>query len=162
MSLSQQFLEFLHIFQSTHNGNTDVWAIRERAGILRRARSEPVQLTTGQMNTLAPLPSQDGKRLFVIGAMPRGELVRYDAKSGQFVAYLEGISADEEDFSRDGRWVTYVAYPEGTLWRSRIDGSEKLQLTFPPTKVFLPRWSPDGKEIAFSATVPGRPWSILR
>jgi eukaryotic-like serine/threonine-protein kinase len=148
------------VFQSTRNGKTDVWAMRERAGIFRRASADPVQLTTGQMNTLAPLPSQDGKKLFVIGAMPRGELVRYDAKSGQFVPYLAGISADEEDFSRDGRWVTYVAYPEGTLWRSRIDGSERLQLTFPPTKVFLPRWSPDGKQIAFSATLPGRPWSI--
>jgi eukaryotic-like serine/threonine-protein kinase len=148
------------VFQSTRSGTTDVWAMRGRTGILHRARSNPVQLTTGQMNTLAPLPSQDGKKLFVIGAMPRGELVRYDAKSGQFVPYLAGISADGEDFSRDGRWVTYVTYPEGTLWRSRIDGSERLQLTFPPTKVFLPRWSPDGKQIAFSATGPGRPWSI--
>jgi Tol biopolymer transport system component/tRNA A-37 threonylcarbamoyl transferase component Bud32 len=148
------------VFQSTRGGKSDVWAMREGASIFRRAGADPVQLTTGQTNTLAPLPSQDGKKLFVIGAMPRGELVRFDAKSGQFVPYLGGISAEGEDFSRDGRWVAYVAYPEGTLWRSRIDGSEKLQLTFPPTKVFLPRWSPNGKQIAFSARAPGRPWSI--
>jgi len=28
--------------------------------------------------------------------------------------------------------VTYVAVPEGTLWRCRADGSERLQLTFAP------------------------------
>jgi Tol biopolymer transport system component len=31
-----------------------------------------------------------------------------------------------------------------------MDGSDQLQLTFPPMKVFLPRWSPDGKRLAFS------------
>jgi hypothetical protein len=31
-------------------------------------------------------------------------------------------------FSRDGRWVAYVTYPEGELWRSKLDGSQKLKL----------------------------------
>jgi Tol biopolymer transport system component len=31
----------------------------------------------------------------------------------------------------------------------KMDGSDQLQLTFPPMKVFLPRWSPDGKRLAF-------------
>jgi Tol biopolymer transport system component len=35
-----------------------------------------------------------------------------------------------------------------------VDGSEKRQLTFPPLRVFSPRWSPDGKQIAFSADLP--------
>ena len=54
------------------------------------------------------------------------------------------------DFSRDGQWVTYVSYPEGSLWRSKADGSERLQLTFPPMQAFLPRWSPDQKQIVFT------------
>jgi Tol biopolymer transport system component len=37
------------------------------------------------------------------------------------------------------------------LWRSRVDGSEKLRLTFPPLRADLPRWSPDGKQIVFVA-----------
>lgn len=45
--------------------------------------------------------------------------------------------------------MVYVAYPEGTLWKSRVDGSQRLQLTFPPIRALLPRWSPDGRRIVF-------------
>jgi len=68
--------------------------------------------------------------------------VRYDVKLHAFVPYLGGISAEFLDFFKDGQWVAYVAYPQGTLWRSRIDGSEALQLTFPPVSVVYPRWCP--------------------
>ena len=89
----------------------------------RKVSREPVQLTTGPLQFSNPLPSRDGKKLFVVGIQPRAELVRYDAKSGDFVPYLGGISASDVDFSRDGQWVTYVSLPEGTLWRSKLDGS---------------------------------------
>ncbi len=106
-------------------------------------------------------PSPDGRKLFVDGYQGRGELVRYDPKSGQFVPFLSGISAGELDFSRDGQWVTYVSYPEHTLWRSRADGSDRLQLTYPPVSAGLPRWSPDGTQIVYVDTQPGRPWKIF-
>jgi Tol biopolymer transport system component len=41
-----------------------------------------------------------------------------------------------------------------------VDGSERIQLTFPPLQVVLPRWSPDGKQIAFNAMLPGKSWNI--
>jgi Tol biopolymer transport system component len=47
-----------------------------------------------------------------------------------------------------------------TLWRSRVDGSERLQLTQPPLRLLLPRWSPDGTRIAFMGRTPGGPWKI--
>jgi len=47
--------------------------------------------------------------------------------------------------------LAYVSYPDGALWRSRVDGSEPRQLTYAPLVVSLPRWSPDGKRIAFCA-----------
>jgi Tol biopolymer transport system component len=37
-----------------------------------------------------------------------------------------------------------------TLWRSRVDGSDKIQLTFPPVRAYQPRWSPDGSQIVFT------------
>jgi hypothetical protein len=107
-----------------------------------------------------PTPSTDGKKIFVVAAQVRGELVRYDSASHQFTPYLSGISAMGVDFSRDGNWVTYSAYPEGTLWRSKADGSERLQLTSPPLYALQPRWSPDGTRIAFRGQQPGKPFSI--
>jgi serine/threonine protein kinase/Tol biopolymer transport system component len=148
------------VFQSSRGGTTNVWVMREQVGLLEKASREPVQLTVGPMNFYSPLPSRDGKKLYVLGEQARGELVRYDVKTQQFVSYLSGMSAELLDFSADGKWVAYVTYPEGSLWRSKLDGSQGLQLTFPPMRAHFPRWSRDGKRIAFPATVPGKPWKI--
>ena len=151
-----------YVFQSistvsTDNWRTDIWALRERTGLFRKGNGEPVQLTAGPMDFRSPVSSVDGKRLFVIGEQRRGELVRFEWKSGQFVPYLGGISAQDVDVSKDDQWVAYVSYPEGVLWRSRVDGGQRLQLTSLPMQANLPRWSPDGKRIAFSAAIPGEP-----
>jgi len=137
------------VFVSTNNKGTDIWALPEHHSFLQSGSPAPLQLTTGPLSFSEVLPSQDGSKLFVVGSQPRGELVRYDARSQQFLPFLSGISASELDYSRDGQWVVYVAYPDYTLWRSHADGSDRLQLTYPPTMAHLPRWSPDGKQVAF-------------
>lgn len=151
------------VFQATRQGKTEIWATRERTGLLdsfRKADREPVQLTSGQLNSMMPLPGVDGKKLYVVGDKVRGEITRYDSRLGQWVPYLSSISAEFVNFSRDGQWVAYVSVPDGLLWRSRIDGSDRLQLTFPPMQVVAPCWSPDGKRIAFQGVIPGRPSNI--
>ena len=147
-------------FQSQRDGATNVWAIREGGSLFDKISHEPVQLTTGPTSTSTPVPSTDGKKMFVVTLQFRGELVRYDAASQKFAPYLSGISAMGVNLSRDGKWVTYVAYPEGTLWRSKADGSERLQLTFPPLFVLQPRWSPDGSRIAFYGRQPDKPFRV--
>ena len=148
------------VFQARRDATADLWAINEHGSFFRAARKEPVQLTTGPMNVGDPVPSRDGKKLFVQGWQPRGELMRYDANSKQLAPYLSGISAMGLDFSRDGEWVAYNDASDGTMWRSKVDGTQKLQLVFPPMQAYLPRWSPDGKQIVFFGHPPGEPWQI--
>ena len=114
-----------------------IWALPRKAGVLR-SDPKPIQLTFSPMALSPPIPSTDGKKLFVVVRTDRGELTRYDLKSGRFEPFLGGISAEYVSFSKDGQWVAYVSYPEGTLWRSRADGSERLQLTYPPSQVLNP------------------------
>jgi serine/threonine protein kinase/Tol biopolymer transport system component len=131
------------IFQS----KGQIWALSQQSSF--SFEPKPIPLTSSPLLLSSPLPSRDGKKLFVIGQTYRGELMRYDSKSGQFSPFLGGISAEYLDFSKDGVWVAYVSFPEGSLWRSKVDGSERLELTYPPSHAMLPRWSPDGKKIVF-------------
>jgi len=139
----------------------EIWALRESTGVLQRGSTSPVKLSSGPLSWGQLATGPDGNRLFADGYDDRSTLVRHDMNSRQFVPYLSGISAGELDFSRDGKWVTYVSYPEGSLWKCRTDGSERLQLTYPPIFAALPRWSPDSTQIAFVNTERGKPWGIL-
>ena len=85
----------------------------------------PSRLTSGPLRFSCPVPSSDGKRLFVIGEEPRVELSRYDLQARRFDSYLPGLSAGPVDFSPDRKWMAYVSYPDMTLWRSR--GGRKRQ-----------------------------------
>jgi Tol biopolymer transport system component len=122
---------------------------------------EPVELTHGELSASSPLVSEDGKKIFFIGGRPRGELERYNLKTHAMAPFLPGFSAEDLSFSRDGERMVYTSYPEGTLWQSRTDGSDKHQLTFPPMEAGFPRWSADGKQIAFSVVPPGKPGQIF-
>ena len=149
------------IFESRPDRRIDLWALpEERSFRWPKRNDEPIQLTAGPLDFEDPLPSKDGKQIFAIGDLHRAEVIRYDSRSGQFVPYLSGISAEGLAFTRDGQWVAYASYPDGALWRSKVDGSERLQLTFPPMRVLLPRWSPDGKQIAFNASLPDATWNV--
>ena len=150
-----------YFFVSGLFDRANIWAVREPAGLIHKTPLEPLQLTSGPMSLFSPVLSPDGKKLFVEGHALRSELVTYDRRSHQFLPFLSGISAGDMEFSRDGQWIAYVSYPDGTLWRSRADGGERLQLTFPPVEAFLPHWSPDGAQIAYIDTQGGQSFRIF-
>jgi Tol biopolymer transport system component/DNA-binding winged helix-turn-helix (wHTH) protein len=136
-----------------------IWVMPGHHSIFRQ-NIAPTRLTTGPLRFGAPTPSSDGKSLFAVGDESRVELFSYDPRAQRFDSYLGGLSAGPVAFSPDGKWVAYVSYPEMTLWKSRTDLSEKMQLTFPPVRVYGPQWSPDGSQIAFGDVQFHRPWKV--
>ncbi len=132
------------VFQS----EGQIWAL-PRGNRYFSPHPQPIRLTSSPMSLHSPVPSKDGTKLFVVGKTYRGELSVFNTKTGHFQPFLDGISAEYVSFSRDGQWVAYVTYPQGALWKSRVDGSDKVQLTFSPYKPTMPEWSPDGRTILF-------------
>jgi len=141
------------VFQS----QGQIWARSEKRWLFRHSTGNPILLTSSPLGLFTPVPSKDGKKLFVVGRTYRGELQRRESKSGQFTPFLSGISAEDVAFSKDGKWVAYVSYPGSVLWRSKLDGSEKVQLSSPPLLAAAPCWSPDGKQIVFYDYSYGKP-----
>ena len=122
--------------------------------LFRRSSDQPLPLTSGPIRWDSPIPGKDGKTIFASGVNPRGELIRFNSQSRQFEPFLGGISADSVSFSRDGKSVAYVSYPDGILWRANGDGSSRMQLTDGTFYPRLPSWSPDGTQILFMTSPP--------
>jgi Tol biopolymer transport system component len=149
-----------YVFSAGNANRTDLWVRTEPAGWPSSGSAEPVRLTQGPLSYGVPVPSRDGRRLFADGWRQSGELVRCPLGTGDCAPFLGGIDAEGVSFSRDGQWAAY-ALSDGTLWRSRADGTEKLQLTFPPLTAALPQWSPDGRQIAFCRLGPDQTTKVL-
>jgi Tol biopolymer transport system component len=102
------------------------------------------------------------RRLFILqGSHERGELVRYDVLARSFTMLLPGASASFVDVAKSTGLFAFVKSPDGTLWVSRADGSEAKQLSPAGMFVELPRWSPDGKWIAFMGKTPDHPYRVF-
>src|ERR1700761_3200975 len=122
----------------------------ERRGLFQTSTSQPYQLTSGPISWGSPTFSKDGKKIYASGSTVAGELVRFDAKSNQLEPFLSGISAEFVAFSKDGKSVVYVSYPESILWKANRDGSDPVQLSVPPMQPKLISLSPDGTQILFT------------
>jgi serine/threonine protein kinase/WD40 repeat protein len=151
------------LFRSTLHSDSfgDIFALRDRTGILQRASSTPTQLTFGPVAFALAGMTPNGQKLLVGGDQRSSQLVHYDPSSKQIVPFLGGMSAYEVAFSRDGKQIAYVDTLDETLWISRADGGDKVQLSYPPDHAALPRWSPDAKQIVYISRQLGKPWKAF-
>lgn len=149
------------VFQSAHNGSNNIWALQKRSFLSGLLRNSPVQITNGPLSYLAPITADAGHRLFFIGLDTRSILLKYDPLTQQFVPYGKALNAASlVDFSRDGGSVAWINPEDISLSCSRVDGTQRLQLTSPPMEVFMMHWSPNGKRIVLMGREPGKVWRL--
>ena len=63
------------VFQS----NGQIWSLPRERGF-GHSHQDPTPLTSSPMSLFSPLPSRDGKKLFLVGRTYRGDLTRYDSE----------------------------------------------------------------------------------
>ena len=142
-------------FSADRDGGRDIWLTD------RRGRT-PQRITTGPLRFDLPVFSRDGKTIYAIGGQQRGELLRYDATLRSFSPFLGGLSAEQVQFSPDGKLVTYVSYPDRVLWVAHADGSGAIRLTDAPAQAGYPQFSKNGKVIGFlQKSTRAAPWKLF-
>jgi Tol biopolymer transport system component/DNA-binding winged helix-turn-helix (wHTH) protein len=145
-----------YVFQSTQNGFTDIWSMQGKG-----ADRNPVRLTNGPLEFQSPATGEGSNSVFFTGIDYRREMLVYSSAARRFLPLPNNLgSAALIDYSRDGQWVAWLNAADNTLWRSRSDGSERLQLTSASIHVFSIKWSPDNRSLALMAREPGKPWAI--
>jgi hypothetical protein len=116
---------------------------------------------------LSPAWSPDGKEIVLVSNRGKiwgtGGLWRMEARPGAPMRQL----LDEEttwrmrpDWALDGRRVIYASYlgrQWHQLWLTTADGGDPLQLTYGEYDATNPRWSPDGRRVAFISNQGGNP-----
>jgi len=142
------------VFQAMHGNESDLWRMGGH-GV-----GTPQRLTDGPMVFQGAVAARTGTRIFFTGVDVQSDVEAYRPQSKDF-APIQGFLRDSHrlEFSRDKQWVAW-ADTNGRLWRARVDGSEKLQLTPDAIQVFLVRWSPDGNRLALMGRETGKAWQI--
>lgn len=135
------------IFQSNVDGRNNLYEVVEPGWLMFWKKATAAKLTSGEIEVVDAIPSRDGHQLFMMGRLAQGAMQVFDPQQKRFVPFLGGLAAAEFVISPDHQWMAYTDFPRHFLWRSRLDGSEKLQLT--GSYAAWPRWSPDGKSIVY-------------
>ena len=130
---------------------SNVWALREAQGFFSRANHQAAELTHGPVSFHNLAGTGDSDRIFAVGTHPEYQLVRVNPAATNHDIVLPDAGATDVDVTPDGEWLVYSLRENGALWKSRKNGKERVELTARPPGALAPQWSPDGKEVLFTA-----------
>ncbi len=136
------------VFSSNREGRDNIYEVVAPRWFEFWKKPAPVRITGNQIPILASTPSRDSRSLFVLGKMDEGAMRYYDPQSKKLTPFLDDLSMLGFVISPDHQWMAYTDYPAKNLWRSKLDGSEKLQFTH--SYAVMEQWSPDGKWLVYS------------
>ena len=134
------------VFSWKRDGNWEIYSVRSDGTALTRLTNDPAldAGATWSRNGRSILFSSDrgggDSHLYVMNA---------DGTGVKQLTFGDDESAADE--SRDGRRIVYVGFTSGNadLWTMKPDGTDRRRLTTDAAFEYNPRWSPDGKWIAF-------------
>jgi Tol biopolymer transport system component len=138
------------LFSGCERYDCNLWAMRDAWSWFRRSHHGPVPLTSGPDSLHVAIPAETGSRIFAFSFRSHRELAQLEPRTLRFSSLSVDANATEATVSPDGQMVVYCDRPEGSLWRSRTDGSQRIRLTNPPLEGLSPRWSPKGEQILFT------------
>jgi len=131
--------------RSEVDGSWHIWIVSINGGPAQR-------LTSGTVPEIYPRFTPDGKWLIYFTWAQPNRIWKIPRAGGVADPITPSRNEDDAyaDVSPDGRWLAF-ARTEGDMTRVYIapfEGGEVRMLTRSPSTV--PRWSPDGRQIAFS------------
>ena len=135
---------------------SNVWSAREKSSFLGASAKSLDELTHGPVSFTQLAALRNGPRIFALGTHPQYQLMRFDPKEDKTIRILDDAGATDVDYSPDGEWIVYALRQNGTIWKSRKDGTGRLELTSTSPGAYAPSWSPSGKEILFTAFLLGK------
>jgi dipeptidyl aminopeptidase/acylaminoacyl peptidase len=136
------------VFTSDREGVPNVYELVAPRWFEFWRKPAAVRITGNQIPIAGSAPARDSNHLFVLGTPLQGAMQALDPRTGNMEPYLGGLSASEFAISPDRQWMAYSEYPIGYLWKSRVDGSQRIQLTNSGGGGI--RWSPDGKSLVYT------------
>src|SRR5665213_3455718 len=132
------------------------------ARVVAQNSSRPARMSGPlRMNALNGIAAGVLLSLFAMQAMSADAAVARRTLTPDDLYRVQDVS--DPQVSPDGAWVAYVLTTSdreadearSAIWMVSWDGSQQLALTAAAEGTVKPRWSPDGRYLAFMATPPG-------
>jgi Tol biopolymer transport system component len=132
--------------------------------VVNVAGGDPRHLETGEQGAFQPAVALNGNRLAFSRSMGNYDIWRLHAGEKPQPFLVSSLTDQNAQFSADGRRIAFASNRnvEGiAIWLANADGTGLVQLTRGPESYHgSPRWSPDGRLVAFDAQNTQGQWNI--